>query len=123
MKDSTIIKRNQKKVQRVIKKINKEIDAHKVWLGRFVLRFFYEEQYIKNKVLCIKYCFELVDKKTKQKNFFMFDAGAMTEILVSSNFEKKLNDTIHQFILETSNIWIEGSNKYKTVDYRKIKID
>lgn len=115
------VQRIQRKINKVVKLMNKSIEEDELWLGRFYARqksrkvYEYEDR----SGYCVFVTITIFDKKTGFSKDFKFDHYG----IVLSGW--KLWATMNSFIIDDCKVWEEDPRPTlaTAIDYRKVKVN
>ena len=118
----TTLKRKsyQRKINNIVRNINKMMEKDELWWGRFVvyqIRAKYHK-YEDNSGISCHYCFCLYDKKTGiDKKVYMVDGNWL---IYTNGYE--LLEELNKFIVEDLDVWRNEKPEEDNTDYTKIKM-
>ena len=113
-------KKHQRKINRYIRAMNKNIERDELWQGRFVMfqtaSYFHRYEDGSGAYLVVELC--LYDKKTKQ---YKLVCGEVNSWVCPNGW--RLFRAMNDFIVEDVDVWRKEEPRNEKRDYRSIPID
>lgn len=114
------LRKIQRKVNKIVRKLNKQIEDDELWKGRFYIRQVkrYMRPYYDRSGIDDAFLFEMYDKKTGMKQL----SNRWYSYFVLKTFNKLTWD-LNNFIVDYVKVWQEDPrpNINNAIDYRKKK--
>lgn len=115
MGDSLKRKKHQRKINKIIRRINKGIEEDELWKGRFFIKIVYTEYKIfEDKSGAVIYALvKFCDKKTGYTYCKWFDEYDFVKY--------RIDYYLNKFIVEYCNVWENENPKEDKTDYTKVE--
>ena len=116
----TLVKKRQKRFNKIVRMMNKNIAKDKLWKGRFFARQLGRrvEAYEDGSGATIRFKIGLYDKKTK-----LYAYGFIDDYNVRMFTNYAINSMMNKFIVDTLDVWHNENPCADEINYNEIKLN
>jgi hypothetical protein len=116
----TLVKKRQKRFNKIVRMMNKNIAKDKLWKGRFFARQLGRrvESYEDGSGATIRFKIGLYDKKTK-----LYAYGFIDDYNVRMFTNYAINSMMNKFIVDTLDVWHNENPCADEINYNEIKLN